>query len=565
MILHIQTLTRVSNLSQFGMATGDKTQSRKRERVEELATEWFRRERGEGLSMSLASSAEEVAAWRCRHIERLWFAESDEDQVRDCLSILELRNGQRGVGVGASAVVEALKRRLEQAIPTLTETQRKLLLEASLPFVAIGPLRSVPLLVLDSFAIVPSKAAQALDELPESAFLEMPRRTRLKLCAVSAKRFSGMWKPLVERWRARVLHRAEARLASSAQRKALDASLYKELRALAAAAPEQCVKACCDGKEPTLLVDVLLLHQQLPKSLARARRLAIALDAPLVAGLWTEAGIVKARAAAIAGPAAPMESCMHALQIADPDNVFARAPLEVSGYASVIKVPMDLVTMRAKRYTTLDEMEKDVDLIVSNCVNFNGADSQLAAQARKFRDAWTRARQQQEHWPVEAAACALLLTEPLAGHLALRDLADELQDIVHKRRLPLDSTKCTSLIQLIHLFDIAADSKHSHAHSTPLEELRFKLPKLAVALWRAKRHKRAKKHATKQPLLAALTGDLQTDNTSSINDGQVEDGANKDEKQQDTVLEHLQNDEQALISRKLAAHLAPRINSISSF
>lgn len=410
---------------------------------------FFREQERSSLGANLASG-EALAAWRAKH-EGLWFGQ----ELRDCFCLLEARLGQRGVGSGAGAVVEALKRRLEGLVGTLPLEKRLRLLEQSLPYACVGPLRSVPVHLLETLPNVPAKAAEALDALPEAAFRDLPKTIKLRLCAASPKRFEEFWRPLVERWRARVLHRAEARLLSSSQRKALEPGVSAALAELSATALDRCAKAACAEREPTLLVDVLLL-QTGDTGLARARRLAAALDAPLAAGSWTEAAIAKVHSAALATPSDASE--------------------------------------------------------------------------------------------LEAASAALLLSEPLAAQLAVQDLAEELEATVKRRQLPADSPRCALLLDLLTLADVAGGERR---RSDRADELRSALPKVAVGLWRQKRTKRSRKHASHQPLLAALAGEEKPTTTATGLDGTAP--AKKDD-----AFADLQLDEGDMpVAKRLAAHLAP--------
>lgn len=255
----------------------------KKRRVEELAVRWFSEERGEGIP----TTADGLACWRDKEI--LQFS----GEVNDALSLLV---AQRSFGSGAMAVAEALRRRLEAVIPTLSVEKRVSLLESTLPFYSVPQLRPVCAALLDSFKVLPAKAAQALEQVDV-----LSKPIVLKLCVVSDARFRATWQPLVERWRGRVVHRAESRLAASAQRRALDASLYAAFAELASAVPEKCVDACVADRESILLVDVLLLSSPKTKSkriFLELRRLATALDAPLVAGTWSDQAIEKFRTTA---------------------------------------------------------------------------------------------------------------------------------------------------------------------------------------------------------------------------------------------------------------------------
>lgn len=64
-----------------------------------------------------------------------------------------------------------------------------------------------------------------------------------------------------------------------------------------------------------------------------------------------------------------------------------------SRYLTIIKEPMDLQTVQAKldsgMYANRNEFVKDIKLIVSNCIQYNGAASQMGALGKKFDSVFT--------------------------------------------------------------------------------------------------------------------------------------------------------------------------------
>jgi hypothetical protein len=75
-----------------------------------------------------------------------------------------------------------------------------------------------------------------------------------------------------------------------------------------------------------------------------------------------------------------------------PDEEWERE-LTIS-YLTVIKQPMDLATAQAKLsnglYTTRQDFVKDIRLIVSNCVLFNGVQSPIGHAAKQFESVFDK-------------------------------------------------------------------------------------------------------------------------------------------------------------------------------
>ncbi|XP_044740751.1 peregrin isoform X2 [Chrysoperla carnea] len=93
----------------------------------------------------------------------------------------------------------------------------------------------------------------------------------------------------------------------------------------------------------------------------------------------------------------PLEASMRRLldMIAAKDDreIFLEPvdPVEVPDYSTVVTNPMDLSTMREKldegAYTNLDLMEKDFQLMISNCLAYNNKDTVFYKAGIKMRDA----------------------------------------------------------------------------------------------------------------------------------------------------------------------------------
>jgi hypothetical protein len=65
-----------------------------------------------------------------------------------------------------------------------------------------------------------------------------------------------------------------------------------------------------------------------------------------------------------------------------------------TSYLTIIKKPMDLSTAQAKlssgQYTTRQDFVKDIRLIVSNCILYNGSQSTLGHAAKQFESMFNK-------------------------------------------------------------------------------------------------------------------------------------------------------------------------------
>lgn len=66
------------------------------------------------------------------------------------------------------------------------------------------------------------------------------------------------------------------------------------------------------------------------------------------------------------------------------------APLQVPDYLDHIKNPMDFSTMRKRIdghvYRSLDDLEADFDLVISNCMHYNAKDTFFYKAAQRMQD-----------------------------------------------------------------------------------------------------------------------------------------------------------------------------------
>lgn len=102
-------------------------------------------------------------------------------EVMGALGLLYVPHGGRGCGTAYVAIIEALRRRIEVAIPAMCFEIRKALLEAAWSFSSLSECRSVTATLLETWSGgLPSELAKMVHDWPEDAFLRLPRLIRWK-------------------------------------------------------------------------------------------------------------------------------------------------------------------------------------------------------------------------------------------------------------------------------------------------------------------------------------------------------------------------------------------------
>ena len=102
-------------------------------------------------------------------------------EVMGALGLLYVPHGGRGCGTAYVAIVEALRRRIEVAIPAMCFEIRKALLEAAWSFSCLPECRSITSALLETWpGMLPSELAKAVHKWPIDAFLRLPKVIRLK-------------------------------------------------------------------------------------------------------------------------------------------------------------------------------------------------------------------------------------------------------------------------------------------------------------------------------------------------------------------------------------------------
>jgi len=106
-----------------------------------------------------------------------------------------------------------------------------------------------------------------------------------------------------------------------------------------------------------------------------------------------------------------MDLLLDRVRRADIAGMFAEpVPAEMEGYHAYIKTPMDLSTMEARlaSYHTITAFEKDLALILENCIKFNGGRSALGQYAKEIAREWLKATQAARMAEINAGLAELI-------------------------------------------------------------------------------------------------------------------------------------------------------------
>jgi len=301
----------------------------------------------------------------------------------------------------------------------------------------------------------------------------------------------------------------------------------------------------CASLYPVLFTDVVLGLKA--HTTGAARRVATVIDTVVVHGAWDDTSLnrlksvlkstmtmvkmpVDSQASSISNEQLQvnLERCWKRLQKADVSKLFAFPVTEnmAPGYSSVIRRPMDLSTMRSKicrahqPYDSLNAFERDVRLIVENCVLFNGASSTYAREAEIVWMAWLQCKTTEKQHTYEAQrtlrvshgingpavrcrgldmpkkisavtdidrlSIALVLTEPFSTMSAVSNLCDELAMCLKFHMVPSQRSR---IYELYRVFTVHLTSRHtlgidSEIAQPLIKDVNVDAPQLLEYLWR---------------------------------------------------------------------------------
>ena len=302
-----------------------------------------------------------------------------------------------------------------------------------------------------------------------------------------------------------------------------------------------------------------------------------------------------------------LDKCWQACKKADPHLTFANpvTDLIAPGYSKRVKEPMDLGTMRSKIgrvYKNIDEFQADVRRIVENCKKFNGPSSPYTTQAQKLWRAFLKAKDlyfgaDLSHPPPPPVAPMLpkkrpaveepapgprrrdekkqtdhdmfrivsrvVLAEPFAEAVALKNLWADVEAAVQRRQVPRDRKRSRDLTQYLALVTAARTGNDV----TPAMDLLTDLPKLAHALAEARRtahqvdKKRKRQDDAIPTVLTAALGDTGLDTAAETMTGSAAEHFPK--KQSKSAKIHAFFDDvpcEGIVTSRLAAVVSHKIH-----
>ncbi|CAL8360316.1 unnamed protein product [Lota lota] len=175
-----------------------------------------------------------------------------------------------------------------------------------------------------------------------------------------------------------------------------------------------------------------------------------------------------------------MRAVLAQLQDKDSYNIFAQpvSLKEVPDYLEHIKHPMDFATMRqrieAHHYSSLEALEEDFNLIISNCMTYNNPDSFFYKAAQRMQDhggaILRKARRQAQRIGFQVPGGTHLPTAPLLEEPApfSWEHVDRVLSPAYRQQTPLQQ----QLEELLEHLDVSVSMKHSSSRSKRLKLLK---------------------------------------------------------------------------------------------
>ncbi|XP_075884944.1 bromodomain-containing protein 1-like isoform X3 [Nelusetta ayraudi] len=174
-----------------------------------------------------------------------------------------------------------------------------------------------------------------------------------------------------------------------------------------------------------------------------------------------------------------LRAVLAQLQEKDKYNIFAQpvSSKEVPDYLDHIKHPMDFSTMRKRidghAYRSLDDLEADFDLVISNCMHYNARDTFFYKAAQRMQDhggaVLRRARREAARIGFDLPGGVHLADAPPPppASFCWEDV-DRLLSPAYRERTPPEE----QLTELLEKLDLSAAMKHSPSRSRRLKLLK---------------------------------------------------------------------------------------------
>lgn len=233
---------------------------------------------------------------------------------------------------------------------------------------------------------------------------------------------------------------------------------------------------------PVLFTDVMLGLKA--HTMGAARRVAAVLDAVAVHGAWDDTflsrlkSVLKLTTTTARMPVASqtsaisygqlqasLERCWKQLQKADVSKLFAFPVTDnmAPGYSAVIRRPMDLSTMRSKigrahqPYNSLNAFERDVKLLVENCILFNGPKSAYARKAELIWATWLQCKATEKQHSRESQR-TFRVSPGITGHTTGPAARCSGLDMPKKSLVEIDAARLSVALVLIEPFCVVSAS-----------------------------------------------------------------------------------------------------------